>query len=75
MKEVELHAAYVWDCDDCGRENFTRGCTPNLSDEEVQEIREELNLDDGHFGNFVLMPDTVECKFCKTKFIATYPSY
>jgi len=27
MKEVELHPAYQWDCDYCGKENFARRMT------------------------------------------------
>ena len=27
MKEAELHPAYQWDCDCCGKENFSRQAT------------------------------------------------
>lgn len=31
--QVELHAAFVWDCDECGRENFERAVEGNLTNE------------------------------------------
>lgn len=34
---IELHAAFVWDCDDCGRENFVRAMEGEL-DEKVLDI-------------------------------------
>lgn len=41
-KNVELHPAFFWICDDCGRDNFVRCRT--LADEEVEV--ESLDWDD-----------------------------
>lgn len=38
---AELHAAFVWDCDQCGVENFERAVEANL-DEAVIEALDEL---------------------------------
>lgn len=66
--EIELHPAYVWNCDSCGRENFERGLVPEFSMEELEEIKEEYGIDPYEEGNFIVMPDLVQCKFCKEKF-------
>jgi Zn-finger protein len=36
---VELHGAFVWDCDDCGAENFERAIEGNV-DEAAMEAAE-----------------------------------
>ena len=32
---IELHPAFVWDCDDCGRENFVRSIVGEFDDSFV----------------------------------------
>jgi hypothetical protein len=39
---VELRPAYAWDCDECGRENFSNGIVAELSNEERDELRTRL---------------------------------
>jgi hypothetical protein len=70
---VELHHAWMWDCPECGRENFERAITQvmtkadaekeavflELEGEEAEELKEGLMQ-----GAFYLEPDTVTCKHC-----------
>lgn len=62
---VELRPAYVWDCPECGREVFSRGLVPEMDAEEAVEIRGEMGLQPWEEGNFVMMPESVQCPHCK----------
>lgn len=66
--KIELKPAYMWDCDNCGRENFTRGLVPELSQEELHELQEEYGIEQYDIGDFVMMPLSVTCKFCNCCF-------
>lgn len=68
MKEVELHLAYAWDCDECGRENFERAIIAEFSPEEWDEMRAEGI--DPRTGNWVTNPDEVTCRACGAVFKA-----
>jgi hypothetical protein len=70
---IELHGAYVWDCDACGRENFTRGLAPCLSDDEAQELREEHGIEPHETGNWTLRPESVTCAHCGSEFEVDLP--
>lgn len=35
---IELHGAFVWDCDNCGAENFERAIEGNLDEEHMDDI-------------------------------------
>lgn len=65
---VELRPAYVWDCPECGRENFMRGLVPEFSDEDREALRQEHGITPWDEGDFVMMPDRVECKHCSEVF-------
>jgi len=54
MDTIELHGAFSWDCDNCGRENFVRAIGGNLDEAAMKEmlgepvqnlIAEEKNID------------------------------
>jgi len=62
--KVELHPAFVWDCDSCGRENFARGIVAELSAEEREEVCDEHGID----GEMIRQPTKVVCKSCGAKF-------
>jgi len=64
MTTVEMHPAYQWDCPDCGRENFERGLVPEMSDEDAQEILEEMGIEPGDEGCIMVMPPDVQCRHC-----------
>lgn len=41
MGTVELHAAHVWDCEECGRENFERAVEGDMDEPSMQVFRDE----------------------------------
>lgn len=41
MSIVELHPAYVWDCDECGVENFERAIEGDLNEPIMQALDHE----------------------------------
>ena len=73
---VELHSAYVWDCPDCGRENFQRAVTFYLDpkDEADAEALRELygedvdEIPEGHIPTAESYPNRVTCKHCEKEF-------
>ena len=76
--QVELHDAFLWDCDNCGTENICRifelPSNDNLTKEQQSDIREELgladwqDLPDNLEENYIDIPLVVKCKFCQTEF-------
>lgn len=68
MQKVELHTAFAWTCDNCGRDNFTRGIQPSPESLEVDE-RELLSE-----GEWVMRPNMVVCTACSTHFHVEEPS-
>lgn len=85
MGEVELHDAFIWDCDDCGRENTVR-CIPvldadiDLSEEQEDQIREDLGMHpwesiepEAIAQALVRIPYEVTCKYCEASFHASPP--
>lgn len=61
---VELHPAYVWDCNECGTENFERAIVPDMSPDDLEALRHDHGLQPWDLGNFQMMPDTVDCSEC-----------
>ena len=78
-KTVELFQAFAWTCDDCGRDNFTRGITlapasidldqVEAHDEETAEAIREW-IASGNSGDFVQAPGRVRCEHCGAEFEA-----
>lgn len=70
--KVELRQAFAFDCDACGRENFVRARAAELSPEDREEMRRELEMDDEEFRSLGLVltmrPKAVECGECGAKF-------
>src|SRR5690606_30896744 len=66
MGAVELHQAWHWACDECGRDNFARSVTADLSgltEEEIRGYALQLGIIDVHEteipeGSFVTIPTT-----------------
>ena len=69
---AEMHHAYVWDCDNCGRENFVRAIAFEGSPDDLEEMREEHGVETWDAGEFETYPDGVKCKHCGTEY-ATIP--
>ena len=65
---VELHPAFYWDCNACGRENFVRAILQEFTDEELKELRETEGIIPGETGNFQKRIEEVTCQFCKEDF-------
>lgn len=65
---VELHLAYMWDCNSCGCENFVRAMVPSLSDEEIEELRDEHGVQPWETGKFTTAPSSVKCSHCGAEF-------
>lgn len=73
--KVELHNAYVWDCDACGAENFVRAVTVEMTPEDVEAMKERYGGDDEEWqtGNWMSRPDDVTCSKCGAKFEVEEP--
>jgi hypothetical protein len=68
MDKVELHQAFFWDCPECGLEMFERGVVC----ENIEEMRGEYGIEPWVEGDFVLMPQEVECKNCHCIFTSIF---
>lgn len=68
MATVTLNPAYMWDCDECGTENFCRGIIAEMSEEDLAELREEHGIEEHETGDWMTMPETVVCKVCSAEF-------
>lgn len=71
MSTVELHTAFMWDCPECGRENFTRAIACEMTPDELAEAEaalesEGIGMEVG--GGFVAAPKEVTCQFCNQSF-------
>lgn len=64
---IEIHEAYCFDCDECGRENFFRVVNRETENLEISEEAQQLK-DDGWDVSAMFIPESVECEFCKTEF-------
>ena len=77
MDSAELHHAFVWDCNSCGRENLERIIWDERTPEEIEE---ELSFDESDMAGYdaldeegfdlddrsvIFLPDVVFCKFCE----------
>lgn len=78
MTRIELHPAYCWDCDACGRQNFLRAVNRDATPEEM--LRQsgilidagiiEPEMDEVLEGvQFQQTPRDVTCEHCGTRFI------
>jgi hypothetical protein len=76
-RTVELLRAFLWTCDDCGRDNFERAVTispESIDPENLPEVpgldRETLQewIESGGQGEWVTAPRHVRCKHCNARF-------
>lgn len=68
QRMVEVHTAWVWDCDECGRENFERAQTLEADEQEIAEMRDEYGVQPWETGDFVAWPESVTCAHCNETF-------
>lgn len=64
MEIAKLHAAFVWECSSCGEENFCKSEPADLDEEESRELKEEYGISEFELGEWVTLPDLVECRLC-----------
>ena len=69
-REVELHQAFLWVCEDCGRDNFVRSVVvePETIPAHVLAAAEESFGDCD--GILVTAPTVVTCEHCGAEFSA-----
>jgi predicted nucleic-acid-binding Zn-ribbon protein len=72
LEPVELNPSYIWDCPECGRENFQRSVTryldPNDPEDGAVIIGLYGELNSGRLVSAQSTPDRVTCKHCQTEF-------
>lgn len=67
-ERVELVPAWLWTCDECGRDNFERSIVAELSAEEMDELKQDHGIEEFHEGDFLSAPDQVVCQGCGEEF-------
>lgn len=74
-RTVDLVQAFLWTCDECGRDNFERGITvspESIHPEDIpwvadsESVREWLEA--GGEGAWLMAPDHVKCRHCGSEF-------
>jgi len=63
-RKTELFPAFVWDCTNCGRENFERAVMPPFQTVADEQYARELLGVDGDDGFPVIAPKHVLCRVC-----------
>ena len=64
MDSVELHPAFIWDCNECGRENLTRTVLGDFDQETLHDMREQHGITEYESGDWYTAPTTVRCRYC-----------
>lgn len=72
MASIELHLAFVWDCDDCGRENFVRSIVGEFDEDAMKEMREEHGITAYECGEWHTAPTSVTCQHCGSTFATLF---
>jgi len=75
MEKARLIQAFEWICPECGTQNFVSAIQQEIDPDRRQEILDSINSmlnpdeeDDSEEGReleYISIPDTVECLFCK----------
>lgn len=68
MEIVELRPAFVYDCENCSRENFVNAVVWEADEESEREMKEEFGVEEWETGEFLTIPNEVRCKFCGETF-------
>lgn len=70
MTTIELHPAFSFDCDSCGREGFHRGVVVAFSAEDMATIADLYQTEGVELaaGVWHFKPATVECTHCGAVF-------
>jgi len=73
MKSIELRGAWVWTCEECGRDNFEHGIAAEMDEAEEAIERIDFGIEPEDEGEFMLMPMQVECEACQIRFTTRTP--
>ena len=75
-QSVQLHIAFTWTCDHCGKDNFERSvvfrpemmasCKPDNETKQEMERLREAGIDSS--GEWVTKPERVTCGHCGGQF-------
>jgi DNA-directed RNA polymerase subunit RPC12/RpoP len=73
--KVRIWTAYQWTCDDCGKDNFERAVTVELTPNDRQELAEDNDCDPDEIRNVELCsyPEEVTCQHCGSEFETENP--
>lgn len=71
-RTTELIQAFLWTCDDCGKDNFARAITVAPEEIDAADISKPLSeyLEEGGEGDWLRGPDDVTCGHCGSEFRA-----
>ena len=67
---AELHPAAVWDCDECGVENYVRQIKHDMSGDDREWVKEKFGFTEFELQEkeFYQMPLVITCRQCGTQF-------
>lgn len=70
LSGIILYSAFTWLCPKCKKRNYIKGKIAQLTDEDKEEIREEMGVKSWEQGEdideneYLTIPDEVVCKKC-----------
>lgn len=73
MKRTELHQAFFWTCDNCGRDQFERAIMVDADEDEVRQLRDAAGLQPWEDGRFIAAPTEVTCQECDHTYATEEP--
>lgn len=66
--KVKLESAWKWECPNCEAINCQSGIVVEFSQEDREAMEEEYGDQEFETGNYVAMPEVVECIKCGMEF-------
>lgn len=66
--KAELHLAWMWDCDECGAENFERSFIPEMTEEHFEILMEDDEEEEIGLSRLQSFPSEVFCRGCGLRF-------
>ena len=67
MQRIETHPAFMWDCPECGREQFGRMITPDDPD-LLEELQEGHGIMPWESVQWCMKPTHVSCNACGVEY-------
>jgi len=67
-RKVELLNAYFFICPECGTTNYGRGCTNEMAQEDIDQLKIDLGIELDEPGEFYFLPEEVACEACLKEF-------